>query len=82
MLLLISFVFFGLVITATGFLMFAFPATYVKLLNTYYSKRGLRKRALILRYSRWSSRLSGFLLFLSSFLIYYEFWIQLRNLTH
>jgi hypothetical protein len=67
-------------VTATGLLMFAFPEKYVDVLNSYYSRRNFRRRASIEKYSKWHYRLSGFFLFVSSFLIHYELWIQLKGL--
>jgi site-specific recombinase len=81
MLILFSFGIFGLVATVTGFLMFALPEKYVATVNWYYSRRNSTKRVSLESYTPWYSRLSGFLLFLSSFLFYYEFWIQLKTIV-
>jgi hypothetical protein len=69
----------GLVISLTGFLMFAFPTRYVRVANWYFSKVGLGKPVSLEKYSRWYYRLSGFFLFLMSFLIFYAFFLQLKS---
>lgn len=79
MLFICGFAFVGLVISLTGLLMFAFPAKYVGIANWYFSKVGFGRPASLEKYSRWSYRLSGLMLFLASFLIFYEFWMQLRQ---
>ena len=76
---LFGFALVGLVVSLTGFLMFAFPAKYVGIANWYFSKIGFGKPALLEKYSRWSYRLSGLALFLMSFLIFYEFALQVKN---
>jgi hypothetical protein len=79
MVFLLVFAFIGVVVLLTGLLMFAFPAKYVGIANWYFSKVGLGRPASIEKYSKWWYRLSGFLLFLMSFLIFYEFSVQLRT---
>jgi hypothetical protein len=79
MLFIFGFAFVGLVISLTGFLMFAFPAKYVGIANWYFSKVGFGKPASLEKYSRWTYRLSGLMLFLASFLIFYEFSVQLKH---
>jgi len=74
-----GFALIGLVISLTGFLMFAFPARYVGLANWYFSKVGFGKPVSLEKYSRWSYRLSGLALFVMSFLIFYEFVLQVKN---
>jgi hypothetical protein len=78
MLFLFGFAFVGVVISATGFLMFAFPAKYVGIANWYFSKVGFGRPASIEKYARWTYRLSGLMLFLMSFLLFYEFFAQLK----
>jgi hypothetical protein len=65
------------VISATGLLMFAFSAKYVGMANWYLSKVGFGKPASLEKYARRSYRLSGLMLFLMSFLLFYEFAVQL-----
>ncbi len=79
MFILFSYAVLGLVVSATGFLMFAFPTKYVTLINWYYSKVGFGKPCTVEKYSRWFYRVSGFVLFLASFLIFYALWLQLRT---
>jgi hypothetical protein len=69
----------GLVISLTGFLMFAYPAVYVDVVNLYYSKIGRRRRVPIEKYFRWYYRLSGLMLFLMSIVFFYAFWLQVRH---
>jgi hypothetical protein len=78
MLFLISFVLVGSVISLAGILMFSSPARYVGIANWYFSKIGLGKPVNGEKYARWPYRLSGLMLFLMSFLIFYEFSVQLR----
>lgn len=78
MLFLIGFALVGSVISLTGILMFAFPAKYVEITNWYFSKVGLGKPVSLEKYARWPYRLSGLILFLMSFLIFYEFSVQLK----
>jgi hypothetical protein len=78
MLFLFGFVLVGLVISLTGILMFAFPAKYVGIANWYFSKIGFGKPISFEKYGQWRYRLSGLMLFLMSFLIFYEFSIQLK----
>lgn len=68
----------GLVISLTGLLMFAFPAKYVEIANWYFSKVGLGKPVSPEKYARWTYRFSGLILFFMSFLIFYEFSVQLK----
>jgi len=79
MLFLTGFALVGLVVSLSGFLMFAFPAKYVGVANWYFSKIGFGKPVLLEKYSRWPYRLSGLVLFLMSFLIFYAFAIQLKS---
>jgi hypothetical protein len=79
MLFIFGFAFVGLVISLTGLLMFAFPTKYVGIANWYFSKVGFGKPASIEKYARWPYRVSGLLLFLASFLIFYEFSVQLEH---
>lgn len=78
MLFIFGFGFVGLVIWLTGLLMFAFPSKYVAIANWYFSKAGFGKPATVEKYTRWPYRLSGLVLFIMSFLIFYEFSVQLR----
>jgi hypothetical protein len=78
MLFLLTFALAGVVISVIGFLMFAFPAKYVGIANWYFSKVGFGKPASLEKYARWSYRLSGLMLFLMSFLLFYEFAVQLK----
>jgi hypothetical protein len=75
---LCGFALVGLVVSLTGFLMFAFPSRYTGIANWYFSKIGLGKPVSLEKYSRWSYRLSGLALFLASLLIFYEFSLQLK----
>jgi len=79
MLFLSCFALVGLVVSLAGFLMFAFPARYVGIVNWYFSKIGFGRPVFFEKYSRWPYRLSGFVLFLMSLLIFYEFSLQLKN---
>ncbi len=80
MLFLMSFALFSIIVSATGFLMFAFPAKYGWIITRYYSMMGFGKPADISKYHRWYFRLAGLFLFLASFTLHYEFWIQLRHI--
>ena len=75
---LFGFALLGSIVSLTGFLMFAFPARYVWVANWYFSKIGFGRPISLEKYSRWPYRLSGLVLFLMSFLIFYEFSLVLR----
>lgn len=79
MLFLFGVAFSGLAISFTGLLMFARPAMYVRVVNWYLSKIGFERRASVALYSRWPYRLSGFMLFLESVLVWYVFWFLLKK---
>jgi len=82
MLFLICFGAFGFLVSATGFLMFAFPLKYVAIINWYLKKAGFGGSASSQKYSRWYYRLSGFALFSASFLIWYALFLQVKTQLH
>jgi hypothetical protein len=63
MLLHIGFLLVGFVFLATSFLMFAFPKTYVDLVNRYFRLTGFQHALDPRRYQRWVQRVSSFCVF-------------------
>lgn len=79
MLFLFGITFMSVGICVTGFLMFAFPAKYAQIVNWYFAKVGSFGRPLLFKkYARWPYRVSGLMLFLMSFLAFYEVFLQFK----
>lgn len=69
----------SLAVSLNGLLMCGWPERYVGMLNWYYTKMSMSRRAPVEKYSQWGYRLSGFMQFLMSFVCYYALWSAIKG---
>lgn len=75
----IGFLLVNLILLLTGFLMFAFPAQYVRIVSWYFAKIRMARTMSITKYSGWAYRISGLLLFFVGVMILWQYVVLLQK---